>query len=83
VEKLLSTSHVPYGKLPPDSKHLKTAFLECRSDGERPLVVFISKMFPVERKHLPENRQRPLTREEMTARREMAKSRLAARAQGM
>ncbi|KAI5725129.1 hypothetical protein M8J77_011339 [Diaphorina citri] len=81
VEKLLSTSHVPYGKLPPDSKHLKTAFLECRSDGERPLVVFISKMFPVERKHLPENRQRPLTREEMTARREMAKSRLAARAQ--
>uniref|UniRef100_A0A8D8WZ89 Elongation factor-like 1 n=1 Tax=Cacopsylla melanoneura TaxID=428564 RepID=A0A8D8WZ89_9HEMI len=87
VEKLLSTSHVPYAKLPPESKHLKTAFLECSPGGQGPgdlavpLIVFVSKMFPVDRKQLPENRTRPLTREEMTARREAAKERLAAKAQ--
>lgn len=60
---------------------LKSSFVECSQDETAPLIVFISKMFSVEKKHLPENRVKPLTLEEINQRREQAKQRLAAQAQ--
>ncbi|KPP79243.1 hypothetical protein Z043_101195 [Scleropages formosus] len=53
------------------------AFLECKSDTSAPVVVFVSKMFAVDSKALPQNKQRPLTQEEMAQRRELARQRHA------
>ncbi|CAH0390781.1 unnamed protein product [Bemisia tabaci] len=78
VEKLLSSSNQPFQNLPPQSQALKSEFLKCSSSDETPLVIFVSKMFPVERKCLPVNKQQPLTMEEIARRRELiAKAKLA------
>ena len=39
------------------------------------MIVFVSKMFPVPRAQLPENKAKPLTAEEMAERRERARER--------
>ena len=49
--------------------------LQCSSSEDAPVIVFVSKMFPVPRAHLPENKAKPLTAEEMAARRERARER--------
>lgn len=56
---------------------LRSAFLSCSYDNTSPVIVFVSKMFPVERKHLPENRVKPLTIEEINVRRDEARQRMA------
>jgi hypothetical protein len=33
--------------LPSDTQQLKSAFLACSSDEDVPVIVYISKMFPV------------------------------------
>ncbi|KAG1663057.1 Elongation factor-like GTPase 1 [Nymphon striatum] len=48
--------------------------LKCSSNNEAPVIAFISKMFPVEVESLPQNKIQPLTREEMTCRREEARA---------
>lgn len=58
---------------------LSLDFMACSPSGDAPVIVFISKMFPVDRKTLPKNRSRPLTQEELAARRELAKTRHAER----
>ena len=58
---------------------LKEDFLRCSSADEAPLIIFVSKMFSVEKSLLPENRPKPLTPEEMAARREQARKRHADR----
>uniref|UniRef100_H0ZBZ7 Elongation factor-like GTPase 1 n=1 Tax=Taeniopygia guttata TaxID=59729 RepID=H0ZBZ7_TAEGU len=47
------------------------------SEGTAPVIVFVSKMFPVDAKALPQNKPRPLTQEEIAHRRELAKQRHA------
>lgn len=39
-----------------ESINLRSAFSSCSPAAEAPIIVFISKMFSVESKHLPENR---------------------------
>nr|CAD7397519.1 unnamed protein product [Timema poppensis] len=75
VEKLICSSSERFDNLPSETQKLKLAFLNCCSSEQSPLIVFISKMFPVERKHLPQNRPKPLTLEEINQRREQAKQR--------
>ncbi|XP_076339348.1 elongation factor-like GTPase 1 [Tachypleus tridentatus] len=50
-------------------------FLACSTSDDAAVIVCISKMFPVERKELPQYRQRPLTVEEIANRREEARQR--------
>jgi len=77
VQRLLSSPLRPFNSLPENSrKSLETALLSCNSDDAAPTIVFISKMFAVERKSLPEMRPRILTPEEMKARREEAIAKL-------
>ncbi|ESO00697.1 hypothetical protein HELRODRAFT_187216 [Helobdella robusta] len=57
--------------LPPETIKLKDDLMRCRASDDAPLIVFISKMFPFEKKFLPKNKQRPLTCEEIEERREM------------
>ncbi|XP_068457676.1 elongation factor-like GTPase 1 [Clinocottus analis] len=77
VEKLMSAGARRFDSLPEKTQELKRAFLQCSSGEEDPLIVFVSKMFAVDTKTLPQNRQRPLTHEEMTQRRDLARQRHA------
>lgn len=77
IERLMS-GNADFSALPDETQALKKAFLECSSSEEAPVIVFVSKMFPVDRKNLPENKAKPLTQEELTQRREIARQRHAA-----
>ncbi|XP_076444086.1 elongation factor-like GTPase 1 isoform X2 [Babylonia areolata] len=77
VEKLLCSHNQHFRALPPTSQALKTDFVACSSSEEAPVVVYISKMFPVERKHLPQHRAKPLTEAELQERAKRARERYA------
>ncbi|XP_042340727.1 elongation factor-like GTPase 1 [Plectropomus leopardus] len=79
VEKLMSVGARRFDSLPEQTQELKRAFLQCSSGEDDPLIVFVSKMFAVDNKALPQNRQRPLTQEEIAQRRELARQRHAER----
>ncbi|XP_043474180.1 elongation factor-like GTPase 1 [Leptopilina heterotoma] len=78
IERLMSGT-TDFATLPPETQQLKKHFLACDSSPQTPIIVFISKMFTVDGKSLPENKPKPLTPEEMALRREIAKQRLAER----
>ena len=77
AEKLICSRTKRFTSLPSQTQELRKHFEACSPDG--PVIVFISKMFPVSRSQLPENKARPLTSEELAARREAARTRHAER----
>ncbi|XP_071776951.2 elongation factor-like GTPase 1 isoform X1 [Centroberyx gerrardi] len=79
VEKLMSVGARRFDSLPEQTQELKRAFLQCSSGENAPVIVFVSKMFAVDTKALPQNKQRPLTQEEIAQRRELARQRHADR----
>ncbi|KAL2088977.1 hypothetical protein ACEWY4_015876 [Coilia grayii] len=79
VEKLMSVGMRRFDSLPEQTQELKRAFLECSNEDTAPVIVFVSKMFAVDSKALPQNKQRPLTQEEIAQRRELARQRHAER----
>ncbi|XP_042267820.1 elongation factor-like GTPase 1 [Thunnus maccoyii] len=79
VEKLMSVGARRFDTLPKETQELKRAFLQCSSKENAPVIVFVSKMFAVDTKALPQNRQRPLTQEEIAQRRALARQRHADR----
>ncbi|XP_050403738.1 elongation factor-like GTPase 1 isoform X1 [Patella vulgata] len=79
TEKLMCNQAQRFDSLPKETQALKSDFLACNCGDDSPVIVFVSKMFPVDRKILPQNRQRPLTKEELQARREKAVQRHAER----
>ncbi|XP_023669673.1 elongation factor-like GTPase 1 [Paramormyrops kingsleyae] len=86
VEKLMCAGARRFDCLPQETQDLKRAFLDCKSDPATPAIIFVSKMFAVDSKALPRNKQRPLTQEEMEQRRDVARQRHAeklAAAQGV
>lgn len=72
VERLLS-GNFDFSTLPEETQKLKDVFLSCDPSPDKPIVAFISKMFPVEKKTLPENKPKPLTPEELAERKEVAR----------
>lgn len=76
IEQLISGNN-DFSALPLETQRLKTAFLSCDPSPEVPIIVFISKMFPVERDMLPENRPKSLTPEELAQRREIVRQKHA------
>ncbi|CAL8246648.1 unnamed protein product [Lota lota] len=79
VERLMSVGARRFDSLPERTQDLKNAFVQCSSEAEAPVIVFVSKMFAVDAKALPQNKQRPLTHEEIAQRRELARQRHADR----
>ncbi|XP_014472813.1 PREDICTED: elongation factor Tu GTP-binding domain-containing protein 1 [Dinoponera quadriceps] len=77
VERLLSGNN-NFRALHLKTQQLKSAFLEC-NPSTYPTVAFVSKMFPVDRDMLPENKSKPLTPEELAHRKEIARQRHAER----
>ncbi|MEQ2288689.1 Elongation factor-like GTPase 1, partial [Ameca splendens] len=57
VEKLMSIGTRRFDSLPKKTQELKTAFLQCSSGTNAPVIIFVSKMFAVDTKALPQNRQ--------------------------
>ncbi|XP_029430609.1 elongation factor-like GTPase 1 isoform X2 [Rhinatrema bivittatum] len=77
VERLMCVGARRFDSLPPETQELKTAFMSCCSKETAPVIIFVSKMFAVDAKALPQNKQRPLTQEEIAQRREVARQRHA------
>ncbi|XP_047702661.1 elongation factor-like GTPase 1 [Prionailurus viverrinus] len=77
VEKLMCAGSQTFDSLPPETQALKAAFLKCGSEDTAPVIIFVSKMFAVDAKALPQNKPRPLTQEEIAQRRERARQRHA------
>lgn len=77
VEKLMCTGSQTFESLPLETQALKAAFMKCGSEDTAPVIIFVSKMFAVDVKALPQNKPRPLTQEEMAQRRERARQRHA------
>ncbi|XP_063981868.1 elongation factor-like GTPase 1 [Diachasmimorpha longicaudata] len=78
IERLMS-GYSELSSLPVETQRLKEAFLKCDSSPEAPIIAFISKMFSVERKILPEFKTKPLTQEELIRRREIVRQRHASK----
>lgn len=77
AEKLMCSATERFDSLPSDTQKLKSEFLACSSDENVPVIVYISKMFPMERQCLPQYRPQPLTAAEIAQRREQARLRHA------
>ncbi|KAG8145089.1 putative Elongation factor Tu GTP-binding domain-containing protein, partial [Naja naja] len=58
VEKLLCIGAKTFDSLPEETQELKEAFMKCSSEETAPVIVFISKMFAVDAKTLPQNKPR-------------------------
>ncbi len=78
VKGLMCSKSRRFETLPPETRALEGAFLKCSSEEESPVIVLVSKMFPVPKKALPKHRPKPLTPEEIAERRERAKQKLTA-----
>lgn len=76
IERLISGNN-NFSDLPLETQRLKGAFLSCSPSPEAPIIVFVSKMFPVEKDMLPENRPKSLTPEELAQRREIVRQKHA------
>ncbi|XP_040563821.1 elongation factor-like GTPase 1 [Lepeophtheirus salmonis] len=74
IEHLMSSPARPFDSLPEKSKRLKSDFLDCSNGESKPVIVFVSKMFPISHKQLPENRPRALTAEELAKKRDEARA---------
>lgn len=70
VEQLMSSFLHRFDSLPEETRKLKADFLACKSTDDAPVIIFVSKMFPIEKQFLPQNKQRPLTAEEIALRRQ-------------
>lgn len=47
VEKLLCSSNRSFSSYPPQTQALKDVFLNCSAGPDAPVIIFVSKMFPV------------------------------------
>ncbi|XP_036787930.2 elongation factor-like GTPase 1 isoform X1 [Manis pentadactyla] len=77
VERLMCAGSRAFDSLPPETQALKAAFMKCGSEDTAPVIIFVSKMFAVDAKALPQNKPRPLTQEEIAQRCERARQRHA------
>lgn len=73
VEKLMCSRIRDFNSFFPETQKLKEDFLACDSSEDRPIIIFISKMYNVDKSILPENKPKVLTAEEMALRRERAR----------
>ncbi|XP_030895823.1 elongation factor-like GTPase 1 isoform X2 [Leptonychotes weddellii] len=58
VERLMCTGSQTFDSLLPETQALKAAFMKCGSEDTAPVIIFVSKMFAVDAKALPQNKPR-------------------------
>lgn len=76
--QLMCSLNQNFDALPAKTQALKEKFMASNAQSEVQLV-FVSKMFAVNKAFLPENKPKPLTKEEIERRREMVRLRLQQR----
>ncbi|UJR28421.1 hypothetical protein I4U23_009661 [Adineta vaga] len=73
IEQLMCNKSRRFDTLLPETQRLKQAFIDCSSDDQAPVIVCVSKLFSVHNSALSQNRQKPLTAEDIAQRREFLK----------
>ena len=58
VEHLMCSKSNQFKFLPLETQELKNDFLKCDSDKAKPLIVYISKMFAVEKENICKNKRK-------------------------
>lgn len=76
--QLMCSLNQNFDALPAQTQALKPEFMDSNANSDT-VIAFISKMISVDKSILPENKPKPLTREEMDRRRELAKLKLQQR----
>lgn len=76
--QLMCSLNQDFDTLPKQTQALKSEFMASNASSDT-VIVFISKMFSVNRSLLPENKPKPLTREELVRKRELAQQRIQQR----
>lgn len=79
VERLMCSHGERLDTMPEATQSLKQNFLSCSTSSESPLIIYVSKMFLVDKKSLPEFKQKPLSKEELAQQHEFARLRHAER----
>lgn len=82
AKRLMCSLNQDFVTLPEKTQLLKEEFKNSNADSET-VIVFISKMVSVDRASLPENKPKPLTKEEIQRRREITRQRIQQRQQEM
>lgn len=80
AKRLMCSLNQDFDSLPEKTQKLKEEFKSSNADSET-VIVFISKMVSVDRVVLPENKPKPLTKEELERRRELTRQRIQQRQQ--
>jgi len=75
AKRLMCPQAKKFESLPAPTQALLPHFEACSAEAGAPTIVFVSKMFPVSGDQMPERRAKPLTEEEMLARRDAARRR--------
>lgn len=76
--QLMCSLNQNFEALPQQTQALKSEFMNSNANSET-LIAFISKMISVDRSILPENKPKPLTREEIERKRELVRQKLQQR----
>ncbi|CAF2739624.1 unnamed protein product [Rotaria sp. Silwood2] len=71
IEQLMCNKSRRFDTLLPETQQLKQAFLNCSSDDQEPVIIYVSKLFSVNQNVLSQNKQKPLTAEDIVQRREL------------
>lgn len=76
--QLMCSLNQSFDSLPAQTQALRSEFMNSDANSNT-VIVFISKMISIDKSILPENKPKPMTREEMEKRREMVKLKLQQR----
>ncbi|XP_064391164.1 elongation factor-like GTPase 1 isoform X2 [Halichondria panicea] len=83
VEKLMCSNARIFDSFPLETQRLRDDFISCNKSVDCPTIIFVSKLFTVDRQTLPVHQVRPLTEVEIAERRQKAReahqARMAAR----
>ncbi|XP_059152512.1 elongation factor-like GTPase 1 [Physella acuta] len=77
IQALMCNKSRQFSSLPKCTQDLKENFQACDSSSNAPVIIYISKMLPFEKKCLPQQKARLLTDEELQLRRDEARRRHA------
>lgn len=80
AKRLMCSLNQDFDSLPERTQKLKEEFMKSNANSET-LIVFISKMVSIDQVLLPENKPKPLTKEEIERRRELTRQRIQQRQQ--
>ncbi|CAF1327612.1 unnamed protein product, partial [Rotaria sordida] len=77
IEQLMCNKSRRFDTLLSENQQLKQAFINCSSDDQEPVIIYVSKLFYVNKNALSQNRHKSLTAEDIAQERELIKQKVA------